>query len=224
MGADFTDYADSLLSPRFQPWELVSRGIDYLCNKSIIRNPNLMKFFKPIYTGTLMAIFFLLSALMSPALAQKGNKPAPIKWVTLEQAAALSEKEPRKILIDVYTDWCGWCKQMDKRTFTDPGVAAYVNQKFYAVKLNAEGREPITINGKIYRYNEQARAHEAALALLSGKMSYPTTVYLDEHLGIITPVPGYLEAPMMKTILTYFGDNHYKQKTFDEYTAAAKIK
>lgn len=185
-----------------------------------------MNMTKPIFAGVLMAVFFLLSALTSPALAQKAKKrtTAPIQWVTLEEAAALSKKEPRKILIDVYTDWCGWCKQMDKRTFTDPAVAAYVNQKYYAVKLNAEGREPITVNGKTYRYNEQARAHEAALALLSGKMSYPTTVYLDERMGIITPVPGYLEAPMMKTILTYFGENHYKTKSFEEYTAAAKTK
>jgi thioredoxin-related protein len=187
-----------------------------------------MHFTKLIISNTLVAIFVLLAGLTIPALGQKAhkkaNKTTPIQWVSLEEAAALTKKEPRKIFIDVYTDWCGWCRKMDKSTFTDPAVADYVNQKYYAVKLNAEGRDPITINGKTYRYNEQMRAHEAALALLSGQMSYPTTVYLDETMAIITPVPGYLEAPMFRTILTYFGENHYKQKTFDEYTAAAKNK
>jgi thioredoxin-related protein len=179
---------------------------------------------KPIIINTLAAVLILLTGLVQPCWSQKAKRSGVIKWVTLEEAAALTKKEPRKIFIDVYTDWCGWCKKMDKSTFTDPAVAAYVNQKYYAVKLNAEGREPITINGKTYRYNEQMRAHEAALALLNGQMSYPTTVYLDETMGIISPVPGYLEAPMFKTILAYFGENHYKQKTFAEYTAAAKTK
>lgn len=166
----------------------------------------------------------LLPGLTTPSWGQKSNKPTPIKWLSLEEAAVLSRKEPRKIVVDVYTDWCGWCRKMDKSTFTDPAVTSYVNQKYYAVKLNAESREPITINGKTYQYNAQMRTHEAALALTSGKMSYPTTVYLDERMDILSPVPGYLEAPMFKTILTYFGENHYKQKTFAEYTAAAKVK
>jgi thioredoxin-related protein len=187
-----------------------------------------MNFTKPILRNTLIALILLLTGLTIPSRAQKAHqktdKTPAIQWVTLEQAAALSKKEPRKIVIDVYTDWCGWCKKMDKGTFADPAVAAYVNAHYYAVKLDAEGRDPITINGKTYKYNAQMRAHEAALALLSGKMSYPSTVYLDENLGILSPVPGYLEAPMFKTILTYFGENHYKQKTFAEYTAAAKTK
>ena len=173
---------------------------------------------------TLVAVLLLLSGFPNPSWGQKSNKPAPIKWLTLEKAAALSRKEPRKIVVDVYTDWCGWCKKMDKSTFTDPAVVDYVNKNFYAVKLNAESRKPITINGKTYQYNAQMRAHEAALALLQGQMSYPTTVYLDERMGIISPVPGYLDASMFRTILSYFGEDHYKQKTFAEYTAATKAK
>ncbi|WP_034257500.1 thioredoxin family protein [Adhaeribacter aquaticus] len=147
-----------------------------------------------------------------------------IKWVTLEEAAALSKKEPRKMVVDVYTDWCGWCKVMDKKTFTDPEIAKYVNKHFYAVKLDAEGKAPITVNGKMYKYNEQYRTHEAALALLKGQLSYPTTVYLDERMAIITPVPGYLDVPNFKTLLKYFAENHYKNKSFQDYTATASVK
>lgn len=146
-------------------------------------------------------------------------KKAAINWLTLEQAAAKTKAEPRKIFIDVYTDWCGWCKKMEKSTFTDPAVAAYVNKNYYAVRFNAESRDPVTIAGKTYGYNEQYRSHELALALLQGQLSYPTTVYLDENLKLLAPVPGYLDVPTFRNIITYFGENFHKKVTFEQYLA-----
>ena len=61
-----------------------------------------------------------------------------IQWMTWDQAIAKNNENPRKIMIDVYTDWCGWCKRMDKSTFVDTAVVNYVNKHFYAVKFNAE--------------------------------------------------------------------------------------
>src|SRR5690606_5785974 len=94
------------------------------------------------------------------------QKKASINWMTMEEAAAKIKKQPRKVFIDVYTDWCGWCKKMDKSTFTDPAVVAYINKNYYAVKLDAEGKKPITLNGHTYTFKEEYRAHELAIALL----------------------------------------------------------
>ena len=127
------------------------------------------------------------------------------------------KKEPRKLVIDVYTDWCGWCKKMDKDTFTDPKVVAMVNKHFYAVKLDAEGKEPITLHGQTFNYNSKYRSHELAVALLNGQMSYPTTVYLDEEMKMLSPVPGYLDANNFYKILRYFGENHHKSMNFQEF-------
>ncbi|QNF35892.1 DUF255 domain-containing protein [Adhaeribacter swui] len=158
------------------------------------------------------------TAYNPPVKAKKGA----IKWLTFEQAIAQSKKEPRKIFIDVYTDWCGWCRKMEKGTFTDPALAEYVNKNFYAVRLNAEGKEPITYEGKTFTYNAQKRAHELAFVLLQGQLSFPTTVYLDENLKMLAPVPGYLDVPAFREIITFFGDNHYKKLTFPQYTASLK--
>lgn len=146
--------------------------------------------------------------------SEKANK---IQWLTIEQAAARMEKEPRKIVIDVYTDWCGWCKKMDKETFTNPKVVELVNKHFYAVKLNAEGKDPITLRGQTFKYKDEYRSHELAVALLQGQMSFPTTVYLDEKMNMLAPVPGYLDAKTFSKILSYFGENHHQAMNFQEY-------
>ena len=61
-----------------------------------------------------------------------------MKWYTIEEVQALNEKDPKPILVDVYTDWCGWCKVMDRKTFANADVQAYIQENFYPVKFNAE--------------------------------------------------------------------------------------
>ncbi|WP_162052997.1 thioredoxin family protein [Pontibacter pamirensis] len=151
------------------------------------------------------------------ASAEASTAAEKIQWLTIEQAAEKMKQEPRKVLVDVYTDWCGWCKKMDKNTFTDPKVAAIINKYYYAVKLDAEGREPIELKGHTFKFKPEYKAHELAVALLNGQMSFPTTVYLDEQMNMLTPVPGYLDAESITPILRYFGEDHHKKMTWQEY-------
>lgn len=150
---------------------------------------------------------------------------ARINWVTLEEADRLRKTEPRKIMIDVYTDWCGWCKRMDRTTFAEPKLVEYVNANYYAVKLDAEQREDITIGGKKYAYDPnmgRRGVHEVAKELLQGKMSYPTIVFLDEHMNMIQPLPGYREAADMQPILEYLAENAYKNTPWEEWQKKRK--
>lgn len=163
-----------------------------------------------------MSIPAVLTAAHATVSAEK------IQWLTMEQAAEKMKQEPRKIMVDVYTDWCGWCKKMDKHTFTNPEVAAIINKHYYAVKLDAEGTKPITLKGKTFNFKPEYKAHELAVALLNGQMSFPTTVYLDEQMNMLTPVPGYLDAKSMSQVLKYFGENHHKKMTWQEYEKKAK--
>ncbi len=144
-----------------------------------------------------------------------------IKWISWEEAVQLSQTDaqPKKIFVDVYTDWCGWCKKMDKNTFQNPEVSKYMQDNFYMVKMDAEGKDPIEYQGKTFKFVPSGRRgyHELAAALLQGRMSYPTVVFLDEQLNMLSPVPGYQQVEPFMQIAKYFGENIYKDKDWQSY-------
>lgn len=140
-----------------------------------------------------------------------------INWMSIEEAYAKSQVAPKKTIIDVYTGWCGWCKVMDKNTFTDPAVVKYINDNYYAVKLDAESRKDIRVGGKVYKFDEVNKANEAAITLLQGQMSYPSIVYLDEKFNMIQPLPGYMDAKAFHEIITYIGGNYHQKEEFESY-------
>ncbi|MFC2124146.1 thioredoxin family protein [Bacteroidota bacterium] len=144
-----------------------------------------------------------------------------INWHSIEEVQNLAKNEPRMVFVDVYTDWCGWCKKMDATTFKDPKIIKQLNKNFYAVKLDGEGLETITFKDKPYKFVPQGRKgyHELAAVLMNGKMSYPTTVYLDEGLNLIQPIAGYMTVESLEPILIFLGEAHYKNKTWEEFLA-----
>ena len=142
-----------------------------------------------------------------------------VQWYTIEEVQAKMKEEPRKIYIDMYTDWCGWCKVMDKKTFTNEDVANSLNTEFYAVKFDAEGKESVEFRDQTFNFVAQGSRgyHELAAALMQGKMSYPTSVFLDENLNLISPVPGYYPPEKLNPILEYIGGDHYKSVNYQQF-------
>ena len=161
----------------------------------------------------------LLYTVLSPILGYAQEK---IQWMTIEEAYALTtaEESPKKIFIDVYTDWCGWCKRMDKATFQRPEVANYMNEHFYNVKFNAEQKEDIEILGNNFKFIAQGNRgyHELAAALLNGKMSYPTVLFMNGKFEMLSPVPGYQEVTAFLKIAHFFGDDDYLATPWASYS------
>jgi thioredoxin-related protein len=149
-----------------------------------------------------------------------------VNWMSWDEAMQRSQADanPKKIFIDVYTDWCGWCKRMDKDTFQNPEVAAYMSDTFYMVKLDGEQKEPIVYNGKTYNYVAKGRRgyHELAAALLQGRLSYPTVVFLDESRQMLSPVPGYQKPEPFLKIAKYFGEDIYKDQDWQTYSGQSR--
>ena len=144
-----------------------------------------------------------------------------IKWMTWEQMQTAQKTEKRKVFVDVYTDWCGWCKRMDATTFTNPEIIKYMNTNYYAIKFDAETQQTIHFKGKDYKYVAQGYRgyNELAAEILSGQLSYPTSVYLDENMDLIFPVPGYQDPKLFEQVINFIGGNNYKTgMQFDDFT------
>ena len=154
-----------------------------------------------------------------------------ITWMSLEEAQELSKTTPKKILVDVYTHWCGPCKMMMKYTFTHPWIVKYINENYYAVKLNAEGADPITFKGKTfsnpgYKKDKPGRnsTHQLtqAIANVNGRIAYPTIVFIDKNLNVIPPVQGYQKPAQFEPMLKFIAEDKYVGQKWQEYMTSFK--
>ncbi len=148
-----------------------------------------------------------------------------INWMSFEEAVKAQKVAPKKIFIDAYTVWCGPCKMLDKNTFSNPDLIAYMNQNYYAVKFNAEGNDTINFKGKTYTNpgfnpNSNGRNSSHELASYFGVRAYPTLLFLDEETNFITPLTGYRTPTQLELYLKMFKNDDYKNiKTQEEFNA-----
>ena len=161
----------------------------------------------------LFAFIFMCSGFHTVGAQNK------IKWHSWEEAIEKSKKEKRKIFVDIYTDWCGWCKKLDKTTFAEEHIAKYINSNYYAVKFNAEMETSITLKGQEYKFVKSGNRgyHELAAQLLQGQMSYPSMVFMDEDFNIIQAIPGFQDIKTFEMISTYFGSNSHRNTPWNKY-------
>lgn len=180
---------------------------------------------KHIFTlllGSLGLIALLGTGFLSP---KPPVAPQEVNWVSIEEAADLAAQDGKKIMVDLYTDWCGWCKRMDATTYRDPAVVAYINEHYHAVKFDAEQKGDVTVGGQTFKFRADAGrrgAHELAINMLNGRMSYPSTVFFEHNLTLLYRLPGYQKADEMNMILNYLGEDAYKNTPWDKFSQAFK--
>lgn len=166
-----------------------------------------------------VTVAFLGLTSMAVSESSRALDEGTVQWLTFEEAIKKSKTEKRPVFIDVYTDWCGWCKVMDKNTFNDPKVAKLLNEKFYAVKFNAEQKEDVVFNGTTFKFVASGNNgyHQLAAALLNNQLSYPTVVFLNENFEMLQPMPGYRKAPEFHKVAQFIGEGHYKKTKWEEW-------
>jgi thioredoxin-related protein len=155
----------------------------------------------------------------------KKSEKAEFKWYTFEEAYLLNQKHPKKIFIDIYTDWCGWCMKMDQTTFKDSIIRDYMARNYYPVKLNAERKDTVRYNGNTYVNPSPDRprsTHQLAVSLLQGQMSYPSYVILNEKFEILNMVKGYKVAKELEVLLHYIAEGAIGKMTYEKFAATFK--
>lgn len=183
-----------------------------------------MKNYVLISVLTILMISIIFTSVSSQnckrGISKKNKIYKEIHWLTLEQAVTLNSKKPRKICIDVYADWFGWCKSYENLTLNNPVIAKYINEHFYAVKFNAERKDTVKYRGKIYVNHSRSgmsQTHNLTKKFLNGKISYPSLVFLNEKMDIIETISGYMEPDELEVYLNYLGSNAYKTQSIDNY-------
>lgn len=164
----------------------------------------------------------ILSLIIVLSLAFVGCKPTTAKkevkamehtgklaWYSMSDAEALVKNDKKKILVDVYTKWCGPCKMMDRMTFTDESVQQLLTEKFHTIKFDAEGPDNITFQGKTwanpkYMPNRRGRNAKHELANLFQVRGYPSLVIMDENFNIIEKIVGFKKPDQLKAALAKY--------------------
>ncbi len=160
-----------------------------------------------------LAVMLMLIGTAIPAGAGDADNTGGLTWHRYDKALALAKNQNKFVLIDFYTDWCGWCKVMDDKTYADPAVKALLEKSFILVKVNAESRRFVKLRGQ--------NVTEVRLASIYRVSSYPTTWFLQPDGKAIAPVSGYVTPEKFEPILRYISEGVFKKMGFEQYMKQA---
>jgi len=159
---------------------------------------------------------FIAAAAGGVLYAQSKDSSPAIRWNSFDAGLENAKASHKKVLVDVYTEWCGWCARMDTEIYTNPGIKDYLSKNFVIIKLNAEGTGKIHYKGQEYSPGQLAAAF--------GVNGYPATLFLRDDSEPITLFPGYAEAPMFLLVLSFIAEDQYAKKQFGEYLKEKGVK
>jgi thioredoxin-related protein len=142
----------------------------------------------------------------NPSSTQKADS---LIWYRYDKGLAKAKKEKKHVMVAFYTNWCGWCKRMDKITYADEKVKKALNGSYVAIKVNAESKEEVEVDGK--------KITERELAQQFRVRSFPTTWFLKQSADKIAPYMGYADAQTFLNVLNFIKDDLYDKMTFEEY-------
>ena len=171
----------------------------------------------------LIALFVAVATLPVIAVARPPDAPpapatpsaaAPatagkLEWLTFDAAKERAAKEHKHVIVDIYTSWCGWCKVMERQTYGDPEVSAYLAQNFVLAKVN--GESPTTLHWQGREISERQ------FARVVGVTGYPATYFLKPDAELLGGVAGYIKKPDFMIYARYISTRWYEKGKIQDY-------
>lgn len=161
-----------------------------------------------------VSIILIISYLATNVNGSSIGSSTTNKEKSFEEILILAQKEKKKVVIQVYADWCSWCKKMERETFPDSEVQKELKRNYYLYRLNGESNETIKYDGRKWTKAEFTKAF--------GIKGFPSTIFLNFNSKPITVLPGYVDAKTFASILKFIGDDLYTKMTFEEYLKSGK--
>lgn len=156
--------------------------------------------------------------LLIAAMLLLGSAGAQVNWHTIGDASK-AKIGTRIYFVDFYTTWCGWCKRMDRDTFSDPTVSKILNKYYYPVKFDAEGNDKVVWNGHVYPPAAAGRhnVHTFTAATLGKQAGFPSYALFRPDGSLVQVVPGYYKPDEFVVVLWYFASGDSDKYSFEHY-------
>ena len=157
-------------------------------------------------------IFLTVSGVTDPSKStDKPEVKNKLNWLRFDQGLKQASENDKLIFINFYTNWCGFCRKMERETFSDKAISEYLDEHFVTVKVNGESKDAVDTPDGNLSGRQLARSFSVR--------GYPTYWFLKSNGERINYIPGYSPPDKFITVLRYIGDGHYESKSFKDYLA-----
>ncbi len=160
-----------------------------------------------------LMVFSLMLSSFSLLSAQEEKQEIP--WINFEEAVIRNKKDPKKFMVYVYSNNCGWCRKMEKETFSDSAISDFISRHYHPVKINNNFKKNIQYDNRSFRYlpaneaNNTGGYHELIAILLEGRLAYPSIAYLNEDMVYLGVDRGYKNVSAFLERLRLIGDGEF---------------
>jgi thioredoxin-related protein len=137
------------------------------------------------------------------------KKKAELVWYKYDEGLAKAAKEKKHPLVHFYTNTCGWCKRMDRDTFSNKAIIEVMNESYVPIRVNGQSGEKVRVDGK--------QISERQVAGKYGVRGYPATWFLKPSGERIAPRRGYVKPDEFLYILNWVKDDLYEEISFQEF-------